>query len=370
MSDRLHVATRKGLFTLQRNQDSRWRITDTAFLGDPVSLSLADTRDGTWYAALNLGHFGCKLQRSTDHGKTWEEVAVPQFPKDADEKETSETSDSTEAPSLKQIWSLETGGDDQSGTLWAGTIPGGLFRSPDRGESWELVTSLWNHPKRKEWFGGGAEHPGIHSVCVHPKDSGRVMVGVSVGGVWMTPDDGKTWEVRASGMFANYMPPEKAKEPNAQDPHRLARCPAAPEVIWCQHHNGVFRTTDEGKSWTEIDTVKPAVFGFGVAVHPEDPETAWLVPGVKDECRIPVDGQMVVARTRDGGKSFDVLREGLPQEHAYDLVYRHALDVDETGNRLAMGSTTGSLWISENQGDSWQTASTHLPPVYSVRFEK
>ena len=109
-------------------------------------------------------------------------------------------------------------------------------------------------------------------------------------------------------------------------------------------------------------------FGFAVAAHPEDASTAWFVPAVKDECRVPVDGRVVVARTNDGGRSFDVLREGLPQEHAYDLVYRHALDVDERGRRLAMGSTTGGLWISENAGDSWDLFSAHLPPIYQVRF--
>jgi hypothetical protein len=55
---------------------------------------------------------------------------------------------------------------------------------------------------------------------------------------------------------------------------------------------------------------------------------------------------------------------------AYDLVFRHALDVDEAGSRLAFGSTTGSLWVSEDRGDSWTTVSSNLPPIYSVRFEK
>jgi photosystem II stability/assembly factor-like uncharacterized protein len=89
---------------------------------------------------------------------------------------------------------------------------------------------------------------------------------------------------------------------------------------------------------------------------------------VKDECRVPVGGQLVVARTRDGGASFALLREGLPQQDAYDLVYRHGLAVDETGERLAMGSTTGSLWVSEDGGDRWQSLSTHLPPIHAVRF--
>jgi hypothetical protein len=51
---------------------------------------------------------------------------------------------------------------------------------------------------------------------------------------------------------------------------------------------------------------------------------------------------MVVTRTRDGGSTFEVLSRGLPQTHAFHLVYRHGLAIDATGDRLAMGSTTGS----------------------------
>jgi 5-formyltetrahydrofolate cyclo-ligase len=92
------------------------------------------------------------------------------------------------------------------------------------------------------------------------------------------------------------------------------------------------------------------------------------VPAIKDELRIPVDGAVVVARTRDGGRSFTVSRDGLPQQNAYDLVYRHGLAVDETGERLAMGSTTGNLWLSENAGDNWKQVDANLPPIACVYF--
>jgi len=139
-------------------------------------------------------------------------------------------------------------------------------------------------------------------------------------------------------------------------------------VMWVQHHNGIFHSTDRAASWTEIADVKPSAFGFAVAVHPKDPKTAWFVPAVKDECRLPVDAQLVVTRTRDGGQSFEILRTGLPQENSYHLVYRHCLDVDASGDRLVMGSTTGGLWISQNQGNSWECVSPNLPPIYCVRF--
>ena len=117
-----------------------------------------------------------------------------------------------------------------------------------------------------------------------------------------------------------------------------------------------------------MTNAKPSSFGFAVAVHPEDGNTAWFVPGVKDEHRLPPAGQLVVSRTRDGGETFDVLRNGLPQDHAYDIVYRHALALDKTGDRLAFGSTTGGLWVSEDQGDGWTCVSHTLPPIHAVTF--
>ena len=157
-------------------------------------------------------------------------------------------------------------------------------------------------------------------------------------------------------------------DPIAQDVHCLVQCPTAAHRMWVQHHNGIFVSSDEGRTFTEVTGVEPSTFGFPVVVHPREPDTAWFVPGIKDEKRIPREGRLVVTRTRDGGKSFDVLTKGLPQVHAYDVVYRHALALDEPGDRLAFGSTTGGLWVSEDQGDSWACVTHTLPPVYAVRF--
>jgi photosystem II stability/assembly factor-like uncharacterized protein len=362
------AATRKGLFTIEPLSGSGWSISRVDFLGDHVPMAMHDPRDGSLYAALEHGHFGTKLHRSDDGGMSWTEVGVPQYPAQVAGEENKDHHGRPIPWRLEKIWALQAGNPDQPGCVWCGTLPGGLFRSGDRGASWRLVEGLWNHPLRKEWMGGGAEVPGIHSICVHPADGGIVKVGVSCGGVWGTVDGGQTWAACAQGMRAEYMPPELQYEPNAQDPHLVVQCRESPEHFWSQHHNGIFRSTDGAKTWQELADVPVSHFGFTVAVHPRHPETAWFVPAIKDERRIPVEGRVVVTRTRDGGKSFDVLRNGLPQSHAYDLVYRHALDIDPSGDLLAIGSTTGSLWISEDQGDSWQTVSTHLPPIDCVRF--
>lgn len=364
MSCTLHLATRKGLFDIRRAASGTWSIESVHFLGANATNSLNDAASGVRYAALNHGHFGVKLHRSDDGGANWTEIATPAFPAVDVERE-----DPAAAPSVKEIWCLESAGRDRPDELWAGTIPGAMFHSSDRGNSWTLNESLWNLPERSQWFGGGKDESGIHSILVDPRDSRCLHVGVSCGGVWFSRDGGASWTCRATGMFAEYMPPDRRDDPTIQDPHRIARCAAEPDVLWCQHHNGIFVSRDAGQSWqTRNESVQPSSFGFAVCVSPVDPQTAWFVPGVKDECRVPVDGRLVVTRTRDGGESFEVLTDGLPQEHAYDIVYRHAFDISADGRRLAMASTTGNLWISEDAGDHWRLITSSLPLVHSLRF--
>ena len=115
MTDRMLVATRKGLLTLEA-QNGGWSVAATDFPGIAVTAALRDARDGAIYAVLKHGHFGTKLHRSDDDGKSWKELAAPAFPADAPGE-----------PSLLQVWTLEAGGADQPGRLWAGAIPAGLF---------------------------------------------------------------------------------------------------------------------------------------------------------------------------------------------------------------------------------------------------
>lgn len=354
----LFVGTRKGLFAVQASRTG-WSLGTPHFVGEPVSQVLVNPHDGAWYAALRLGHFGVKLWMSMDRGANWTEVAAPAFPPKPDD-----AADDPTPWSVDQVWSLEA----TPGTLWAGCIPAGLFKSTDGGTSWQLVDSLWRRPERKEWFGGGYDHAGIHSILPDPRDANHLTVAISCGGVWQTRDGGETWNVTTQGMVAGYMPPERAEDPNIQDPHCVARCIAQPDVLWCQHHGGIYRSADGARTWQPIRAAQPSDFGFAVAAHPVDPQRAWFVPAIADEKRIPVDGRLVVSETRDGGASFVVHGEGLPSHDAYHLVYRHALAVSADGRTLAMGSTTGGLWVSSDEGANWRCPSRDLPPIACVRF--
>jgi len=365
----LHVATRKGLFVYDVSGTAP-QIIGRHFLGMNVSLTLTDPRSGRWYVALDHGHFGVKLHSSTDRGATWTELAVPVYPKRPEGAAEKGADGRALAWDLKRIWSLETGGSNEPGRLWCGTIPGGFFRSDDHGASWSLVESLWHLPARVKWMGGGADYPGIHSICVDPRNPRTVRLAVSCGGAWRTDDGGMNWRNTSRGMFAAFMPLEGRENPDVQDPHRMVQCRDQPDHLWIQHHNSVFHSTDAGETWKHCPHIPPSDLGFGfaVGVHPQRGDTAWLVPAIKDETRYPVDGRVLVVRTTDGGASWKELRSGLPQNDAYELVWRHALDVAGDGTSLAFGSTTGGLWASRDGGEQWQLLNPHLPPIHAVRW--
>ena len=229
------------------------------------------------------------------------------------------------------------------------------------------MSALWNVPEREKWFGGGYDDAGIHTISPDPRDEARVFVAISCGGVWETLDAGESWTLHGKGMIATYLPPEQAGALESQDPHRVARCAGGAghdvDAAPLRH----FPLDRCGRTWTQLK-LPGDDFGFAVAAHPKDPLTAWFVPAIKDEMRVPRDGALAVTRTRDGGKTWQTFETGLPQRDAFDLIYRHGLDVDAEGKRLAMGSTTGSLWVSDNAGEAWQLVNAHLPPVYAVRF--
>jgi hypothetical protein len=357
MSDRAWLATRKGLIEL-RHRQGQWAIEQVSFLGEPVTMMLPPPAGSSrLLACLSTGHYGTKVHASSDGGQSWAEIdalAYPPQPADA----------AGPAWKLLQIWSIEEAG----GVVWAGTLPGGLFRSDDFGRHWQLVTSLWNKAERLEWFGGGYDVPGIHSICPHPDRPSELLVGISCGGAWRSIDRGDSWTLTAKGMKADYMPPEMADSENTQDPHRIVRSPSSPDVLWCQHHCGIWKSEDNAASWQRIRDVPVSDFGFAVAVHPGDAQTAWFAPAAADQQRVPKGGALVVNRTRDGGRSFETLRDGLPQEGCYDLVYRHGLAASANGRQLLMASTTGGLWASGDGGEQWTTVSNMLPPIYAVRF--
>lgn len=368
-SDTLLIGSRKGLLIYRRVGDGNgWRLSRHRHSGTPIAYAMMDQRTSTLWTCHDHGHWGQKLERSMDGGESFEKVESPKYPEGltvVDRTQSTEDKEVSIPATLRYLWVAQPGGKDQQGRVYMGTEPGGLFQTDDNGKTWSFVQGLWDHPTRDKWFGGGRDFAGIHSILVDPRDSKRVLIGISCAGVLETTDGGATWNLRNRGLSADFLP-----DPNAevgQDPHFMAWCPRDPDKIWQQNHCGIFFSNDGAKEWKKVSTDGAlANFGFAVAVDEKDGNTAWVVPADSDANRVAKDGELVVCRTSDGGQTWTEQREGLPQDDCFDIVFRHGLDI--SGDRLAFGSTSGNLYVSENRGDKWTCVANNLPPIYSVRF--
>lgn len=354
------AGTSKGLVVFEKNE-SGWEIEKVHFRGLPVSMVYVDERNNTWWLGLAHRHWGQKLHFSKNEGETWDSVPRPKYPDDAEYRPGKRAV-------LKKIWCMHHAGHDRPGGLWLGTEPGGLFYSSDFGQNFHLVEGLWNHPSRideQQWFGAGREEPFIHSIVVHPRDSDHVYIAVSCAGVFETKDGGKSWEPKNRGLIAAYLPNPDVEV--GHDPHLLLACAANPDVLWQQNHCGIFRSTNGGEEWDNVtDKTGLADYGFGLAIDNENPMRAWVIPATSDEERVPPSLALTVCRTEDGGQTWQALRNGLPQQFCFDIVFRHSLA--RQGKTLAFGTTTGNLYLSENDGDEWQCLSSNLARIDYLAF--
>lgn len=350
------LGTRKGLILL----DEQGELLRECFAGQPVSYATRDPRTGTLWACLDHGHWGCKLHRSDTMGETWQEITAPTYPEG--EVQTAEGKPAV----LSYMWVIQPGPTSQPNRLYLGTEPGGLFISDDGGETFELARGLWDHPSRlKHWFGGGRDYPGLHSVIIDPRDPNHLFVGISCAGVFESMDGGLSWEPRNKGLYASFLPSPDTEV--GHDPHLLLASPANPDVMWQQNHCGIFRSTNGAQSWQDISQ-PPAYFGFAIALDAQNPDAAWVVPAVSDQVRVAVNRALCVCYTEDGGQTWSTQRQGLPQHNCYDFAFRHALDIQ--GNTLVFGTANGSVFISDNRGQAWQSLGNHYPTIYSARFIK
>lgn len=349
------VGTSKGLVVYQKD-NNEWKVQQVHFRGFPVSLVFVDERTKTWWVGLSHRHWGQKLHFTNDEGNSWEMVAMPEYPHGS-------LLNNGKSAILKKIWCMQQGGRDRPNRLWLGTEPGGLFLSEDYGKNFHLVKGLWDHPSRNDpgqWFGAGRDHPFIHSIVVDPRDSDHVYIAVSCAGVFETKDGGQNWQPKNNGLKAAYLP-----NPNVEvghDPHLLLACRQNPDVLWQQNHCGIFRSQNNGQTWDDVTDVNGlAHYGFALAIDDKNPLRAWVIPAVSDVERVAPDLSLVVCRTDDGGQNWLPLRNGLPQETCFDIVFRHSL-VHQNGV-LVFGTTTGNLYLSENDGEEWVCVSNNLARV-------
>ena len=352
---RIFVGTSKGLITVV-GKETTWKIENIYFRGFPVSMIFIDPRDQNWWVALNHKHWGPKLHRSMDQGKSWKAVPVPSF------------GDLTnEQVSLKKVWVMEAADKNQPNTYWLGTEPAALFQSD--GMSHKLVESLWYHPTRtkdKMWFGTGGDLPFLHSILVNPEDPDHVIVAVSSAGIFRSEDQGRTWEVSNTGLLAAYLPNPQAS--SGHDPHLILQSTQDPKIIWQQNHCGIYISRDYGKTWELVSSPEHHPhYGFCLAIDNSDPSKAWVIPAESDEERIAPNMNLSVYHSSNFGQSWRPLGKGLPSEPSFDIVLRNAFDRKDAV--MAFGTNNGNLYVSDNDGENWSVVSNNLAKILYLKIE-
>jgi photosystem II stability/assembly factor-like uncharacterized protein len=353
----LCIGTKKGLFVAEASKARRaFSLCGPFGPGVAVYAALVDTR-GTraLYASSCNAYFGMKVLRSTDGGKTFKETkSAPAFPKD-------------DGRALANIWALEAGDDRRD--LWCGVEPAALFRSPDGGDSWEMVPGISNHAHARQW------QPGNGGLCLHTivRHGPRVHLGISTGGHYLSEDGGATFTASNRGVGAGFVP-----DPNpefGQCVHKIVGHEKAPGRLYMQNHGGfperpgigVLRSDDHGHTWRSIAGGLPSDFGFPIAVHPHDPDTVFVIP-LEAMTRTSPGGAPAVFRSEDGGASWRRLARGLPRKESFFTVQRDAMDVDELASpALYFGTTTGQLWMGRDGGEQWGCLFDSLPPIHCVK---
>jgi hypothetical protein len=277
---------------------------------------------------------------------------------------------------VKKVWTVAL--DPRSPRrAYAGTQYGHLFKSEDRGESWEEVSGLFTAPGRSEWgvdWGFGTTGLCIHTIKIDPRNSNRIVIVVSGRGPYRSEDGGETWKRLQDGVMES-CPVKKERAPNIpiydRDKeleqhlreihactHKLETSKMEPNVMLQQNHCGVFLSRNGGDRWEDVSPEPNLRHGFPIVFRENGQRSVFTIPAYQgpenggcNKHNSCIRGQLAVLRTDDDGKSWSKLTSGLPR-NVHTVVLRDAMASGSDG--IYFGTTAGDVYASEDNGESWR----------------
>jgi hypothetical protein len=329
---RMVVGTVDGVFVLDRGE-AGWEVAGRALEGAAVS-AVAQLGSGTLVAATH----GLGVARSCDGGASWEwsSEGLPQF----------------------DLWAARAGRLQGRDVAVVGSMPAHLMISEDDGRRWRQLPALREVASAGSWTFPPPPRLGHVKEIVIAGDS--LYVGIEIGALLRSDDFG-----------ANFRDLEIDPDPSECDVHRLAIDPVDPRrMIVAVGLVGLMRSEDAGSSWERAPVLAGMEYPDAFVMHPDRPELLFMAVGVGWPPHWYASGraQGKIARSRDGGTSWERLLGGLPDGQRA-LFSALSLHVHPAGFELFAADTDGQLFVSSDGGDRW-TIVADLAPVSKGEFHR
>lgn len=332
-SDTLIVGTADGVFILKRDGAGEWSPAHRALQGCALS-ALTRMQNG----ALVAGIHGVGVARSDDGGITWQwkNNGLTQY----------------------DIWSVRAGMLNGRERLYAGAMPAHLYVSEDAGETWRELPALREVPGREHWFFPPAPHLGhVKDIVV---DGSRLFVGIEVGALLVSEDEGKS-----------FTPLPVDPDPREVDVHRVLVTPKRPDRILISNGlAGAMVSENRGQTWQRGLNPPGLDYPDAFVMHPDDPDLLFVAGAVGWPPHWYKIGRArtKIARSRDGGKTWERLLGGLPDGQRA-IFSGLTLEAWDGGFALYAGDTDGQIYESRDGGDHWHMIA-EIGPVSKGDFYK
>ena len=336
-ADRLHVATVRGIVTLERAEDgARWPIVARALRDRHVSALLLEPQTGKLFAAA---HREGGIAVSDDNGATWR--------------------DASRGLASRHVYTLAVQQRRERTVLFAGVEPAALYRSDDLGQSWQESPALRHVPRTELWNFPPPPHIAhVKNIAFDPSVPATLYVSVEQGALLKSVDDGASW-------FELESYEDTSEDRFRHDIHRVLVKRSDPSWLFMLTGDGTYRSHNAGADWAHT-TTREHTIGYPDAgfIDPRN-ENVLFIGGPKNSPRLWSTercANATVMRSDDGGTTWQECRAGLPAMIVGNI---EAMGMHHAGAHvmLATGTATGEVFISDDAGSHWSTAATGLAPI-------
>ncbi|MEM1261652.1 MAG: hypothetical protein AAGH76_04615 [Pseudomonadota bacterium] len=226
-----------------------------------------------------------------------------------------------------------------------GTRPSELFISQDDGESWMRCDM---NSCTECWFINTSRVTGIH---FDPRDDDTLWVTIEIDGVFRSTDRGKTWTRHVTGLRDN-------------DTHDLVFIDSDDaRTVLCSTEAGLHRSDDNGESWHYVDVpdnIAPWLYWRSIIARPDD--SGVVLASVGDK---PSGEAGVLLISHDAGRSWRQATLSEPVNSTIWSIAAHPSNPEQ----LFFATIFGQIYRSDDGGESWQKMTRELGEIRMIAWQ-